>query len=258
VRTHYPFRRDDLRELRERLLERADEVVAMREIAAGERHPNVIGLRHDVDNLVEPSVELAEWEHRHGFRATYFVLHDSPYWNSPELRPALETIAGYGHEIGIHANAISVALEQRDDPQAVLGRALARLRKWGHTVTGVAAHGDPLCYTSSGAGTRTLRYVNDEIFAECSRPEVGRPRRKIRQGDFELELRPIPLADHGLAYATERLGRRLYLSDSGGQWSVSFAELCERFPHEDGQLHVLIHPCWWLHAFPVAVREAVA
>lgn len=254
MRTHYPFRRDDLRELREELLEHAEAVVAMREIAAGERHPNVIGLRHDVDNVIEPSVELAEWEQRHGFRSTYYVLHDSPYWNSPALRPALEEIAGYGHEIGIHVNALAVALEQRDDPHIVLASALARLRRWGHTVTGIAAHGDPLCY-SDEAKTR-LRFVNDEIFTDCPRPEVGSPRRRLEHRGFQLQLRPIPLADHGLEYAVERLPRSLYLSDSGGRWSVDFDALCDRFPDENGQLHILVHPCWWLHAFPTAVRVA--
>jgi len=51
MRGEAPFRRDDLRQLGE-FLERAEEVVAMREIAAGERHPNVIGLRHDMDNFI--------------------------------------------------------------------------------------------------------------------------------------------------------------------------------------------------------------
>ncbi len=254
MRAHYPYRREDLRELRADLLERAEAVVAMREIAAGEKHPNVIGLRHDVDNVLEPCVELAEWEHRHGFRSTFYVLHDSPYWSSPALRPALEQIAEYGHEIGIHVNAIAVALQERDDPQVVLASALARLRRWGHTVTGVAAHGDPLCYADEHK--QTLRFVNDEVFTECARPEVGGPRRTISYGGFELRLRPISLADHGLEYAVERLPRALYLSDSGGRWSVDFDRLCDRFPDENGQLHILVHPCWWLGAFPTAVRVA--
>ncbi len=259
MRQAFPFRRDDLRDLRERLFDRAEAVVAMREIAAGEKHPNVIGLRHDVDNLIEPSVELATWEHGHGYRSTYFVLHDSPYWDSPALRPSLEAIAELGHEIGIHSNAIAVGLSEQTDPHAVLARALSRLRGWGHKVTGVAAHGDDRCYVS---GMRSaLRFVNDEIFVECPRPEVGAAQRHLKQGDFTYKIRPIPLADHGLDYAAERLPRGLYLSDSGGKWSTSFAQIVSRFPDATGQLHVLIHPCWWLAAFPTAVpvpQEAIS
>jgi hypothetical protein len=250
VRDREPFRRDDLREFRRELLERAEAVVAMREIHAGERDPLVIGLRHDVDNVLEPCVELAEWEAKHGFRATYFVLHDSPYWDAPELRPALDQIAELGHEIGIHANAIAVALESGRDPDEILATAIARLRKWGHAVTGVVAHGDPLCYRAW--------FVNDEQFVECERPEMGHARRRLQFRGIGLDLEPRPLADFGLEYESIRLEHALYFSDSGGAWNESFEELCERFPNSFGQLHVLQHPCWWLDAFPTAVREAVA
>jgi hypothetical protein len=250
VRDREPYRRDDLREFREQLLERAEAVVAMREIHAGEHDPMVIGLRHDVDNVLEPCVELADWEHRHGFRATYFVLHDSPYWDSPELRPALEFLALRGHEIGIHANAIAVSLQTGEHPDAILSRALDRLRSWGHDVIGVAAHGDPLCYRA--------RFVNDEQFVECARPEMGPARRRLEYLGTELELEPRYLSAFGLEYESLRLPRALYLSDSGGQWNEPWEELCERFPNPFGQLHILMHPCWWVRAFPTAVREAVA
>lgn len=248
MRDREPFRRDDLREFRRELLERADEVVAMREIHAGERDPLVIGLRHDVDNVLEPCVELAEWEAKHGYRATYFVLHDSPYWDSPELRPALERIAELGHEIGIHANALAVALTSGREPDEILATALYRLRSWGHDVIGVVAHGDPLCYRG--------HFVNDEQFVECARPDYGDPRRRLHYRGIGVNIEPRPLADFGLEYDSIHLARGLYLSDSGGAWNEPFAELCERFPNPFGQLHVLQHPCWWVEAFPTAVREA--
>ena len=248
MRDREPFRRKDLRELRTELLERADEVVAMREIAAGESDPLVIGLRHDVDNVLEPCLELAQWENRHGFRATYFVLHDAPYWNDPELPRVLEQIAELGHEIGIHANAIAVALLTGLDPHEILWRGIGRLRSWGHAVTGVVAHGDPLCYRS--------HFVNDEQFSECARPEMGNPERRLHYRGLSLDLEPVPLATFGLAYESLRLPRALYLSDSGGSWNEPFAELVERFPNPFGQLHVLQHPCWWTDAFPTAVEAA--
>jgi hypothetical protein len=253
MRGEAPFRRDDLRQLGE-FLERAEEVVAMREIAAGERHPNVIGLRHDMDNFIRPSVELAEWERRHGFRATYFVLHDSPYWESPDLRPSLERIAELGHEIGIHANALSVALDRGVDPDAVLWSAVDRLRSWGHTVTGVAAHGDrDWCYDED----RKVVFVNDEQFIECARPNMGAPDRTIRNRGRELTLRPRSLADFGLTYESLRAGPRAhYWSDSGGRWNQSYAQTARDFPDPSGQLHILIHPCWWFEAFPAPAEVA--
>jgi len=256
MRARAPFRREDLRELGQ-LLERANEVVAMREIAAGEFHPDVIGLRHDVDNTLAASLELAEWEARHGWRATYFVLHDSPYWDSDELQSVLDRIAALGHEIGIHTNAISVALERGLDPDAVLYSALERLRGWGHRITGVVAHGDrDWCYAPAEPGQEPpLVFVNDEQFLECRRTELGPAERLIENRGKWLHLRPRPLADFGLEYESYRTGRRaLYLSDSGGEWrDPGFAEIRARFPHPTGQLHILVHPCWWTDAFPAKV-----
>lgn len=242
MRHREPFQPDDLQELDEKILARADEVVAMREIAAGEHDPLVIGLRHDVDNIFEPCVELAEWEAARGYRATYFVLHDSPYWAEPGLREGLERIAALGHEIGIHVNAVAVALERGGDPHIHLEMALDRLRGWGHTVTGGAGHGDTLCHTCG--------FVNDEMFTDCARPEMGAPDRDLHYRDRTVTLEPRPLADHGLEYDTYRVGSRaLYLSDSGGAWNEPFQGLADRFPSPFGQLHILVHPCWWTRAF---------
>lgn len=245
MRAGAPFRASDLEEFDARLLSRADEVVAMREIHFGERDPLVIGLRHDIDNIFEPCVELARWEAERGYRATYFVLHDSPYWGDA-IRPGLEEIASLGHEIGIHANAIAVALETGESPHAILMGAIEELRSWGFDVRGVVAHGDPLCHK--------VGFVNDEVFSECARPGMGEPDRVLRHGGVSLKLDPRSLADFGLEYESYRAGpRALYLSDSGGSWNEPFDEMCERFPSIDGQLHILMHGCWWTEAFPAAV-----
>lgn len=248
MRRSAPFGRGDLRELGA-FLERAEEVVAMREIAAGEQHPNVIGLRHDVDNTLDATLELARWEARHGFRATYFVLHDSPYWDTPELRPTLEEIESLGHEVGIHSNAIAVALATGREPWEVLHSALARLHAWKLSVTGHVAHGDrEWCYREDAS----LVFVNDELLEECARPELGEPDRWIEAHGRSLRLSPVPMADFGLRYDSYRVGARaLYLSDSGGRWNEEPREIMARFPHASGQLHILIHPCWWTEAFPV-------
>lgn len=222
-----------------RLLKRADEVVAMREVYYGEHHPNVMALRHDVDNTLDAVLELATWEKARGYRSTYFILHDSPYWDDPGLPLVLEELASLGHEIGLHANGIAEALRQHDDPARIIERALERLRGWGHNVIGSVAHGDELCYHK-----KQLRFVNDEMFTECIRPEMGEPRRMVDH----VRIEPRPLADFGLLYDSYRLPRALYLSDSGGTWS-GFGEANDGFPSPDGQLHILQHPCWWVQAF---------
>lgn len=243
MREREPFQPQDLDELDDRLLARATAVVPMREVAAGKTHPSIIGLRHDVDNVLPPAVAMAEWEADRGYRSTYFILHTAPYWqDKPTLVAGLDRIAECGHEIGFHVNAITEAIKTGGDPILIADKALAELRDYGHEVTGVVAHGDPYCYRH--------RYINDEIFTESPRPDMGPACRNIAG----VELEPISRAWFELEYDPNWLPRGKYLSDSGGQWSSPFDDIAGGWPGY-GQLHMLVHPDWWGEAFDV-VRAA--
>jgi hypothetical protein len=234
VRSHAPFRADDLAHLDE-LLELATAVVPMADIHAGARDHRIIGLRHDVDNRIEPAVEFAAWEAERGYRATYYILHTAPYWqDKPLLQDALDAIADGGHEIGIHNNALAEHNRTGKDPRLILCEAILELQTYGHPVSGTVAHGDQDCRDETGR----VRFVNDQIFTDCQRPELDPP--------------PIaePLSNFGLDYDANWLGRAAYLSDSGGNWSEpGYGATRMLFPPATGQLHMLVHPDWWDQAF---------
>ena len=238
MRTHAPFRADDLVAL-DGLLEQATAVVTMAEIHAGVTDPRIIGLRHDVDNVIEPAVEMAAWEAERGYRSTYFVLHTAPYWRDKDLLyRSLEAIVDHGHEIGIHNNALAESVRTGRDPRSILVEAIVELHMLGHTVKGTVAHGDNDCYGADGK----VRFVNDELFTDCVRPELG-----------NLDgLKREPLASFDLDYDANWLERGAYLSDSSGRWSAPGFDLVEQeFPFP-GQLHMLVHPDWWQEAFVAA------
>jgi hypothetical protein len=198
-------------------------------------------VRHDVDNEIHSSVTMAAWEAARGYHSTYYALHTAPYWQDKTLlRESLETIAGYGHEIGIHNDAITVALETGYDPTYVLGEVIEELRSYGHTIRSTVAHGNRLCHIA--------RYVNDELFTSCSRPEYGSPGRTLEHEGRRLTLLPVPLSSFGLDFDANWLPRGDYLSDSGGAWSKPFSEVVAAWPSK-GHLHMLVHPCWWTEAF---------
>jgi hypothetical protein len=235
-----------------RLLERADEVVPVREAFSrrDDWPERFLALRHDMDHDVENSVRLAEWEAEHGYRATYYVLHGDWYWGGPATTSpapfvlrALDRIASLGHEIGLHNNAITLALLTGQDPHAILERDLASLRRAGFAMDGSVAHGDRLCHT--------LGYVNSELFSECPRPALGAPDRTIVYDDPSsrtrrtVRLQPRPMADFGLTHEANLIGHTLYLSDTGGRWNRSFAQLDDLYAREGGFLQVLVHPVWW-------------
>lgn len=226
----------DLREFAT-LLARADAVEAMR--AVGACGDSTIGLRHDVDDnagSLGTAIKMARWEHERGYRSTYFLLHTAWYWRAPYFAKAVEKIQAYGHEIGIHADAIGEALITGEAPALILRRALRQLRELA-PVIGVVAHGNKSCYHTDG----TLRYVNDEMFTECARPEVGAPNRELSS---KVRLEPEPLAAFGLEYESYRIPHRRYISDSGGMWSIPPSKA-----DGPGQLHILQHPDWWKEAF---------
>jgi len=238
MRDKSPFQPDDLAELGE-FLDRAWRVVPMEYICMYQ--PNVIGMRHDVDNAIAPAVEMARWEAERGYRSTYFILHTAPYWGEKEtLKASLEVIAECGHEIGFHINAITAAIQTGRDPIAIAAEAVGELRSYGYDVHGVVAHGDNACYQYG--------FINDELFIESARPDYGPPNRVIDHMSGTA-LNPISRRGLGFNYDPNWLPRGEYLSDSGGSWSKPFDEVAAGFPDKTGQLHMLVHPDWWANAF---------
>ena len=245
MRETHPFFASDLEALHARLLSLADRVVPMRDIWKGDRGERVIGLRHDVDDNTgsfETALRMAEWECDHGYSSTYFLLHGSSYWTADNLVRAL-AFEELGHEVGIHVNAIAEALRVRRSPEWILLEALGDLRSVGLRIEGCVAHGDELCRDRAGA----VRFVNDELFVECRRPTMGAATRDVSHKGTTVRIEPQPLADFHLGYDANWLRRDQYLSDSGGRWSRRFDDVVAAFG--DGQLHMLVHPDWWSHAF---------
>lgn len=233
-----------------RLVDRADEVVTLREAHArgGDRPGRFIALRHDMDHDLENAVRFAEWEAANGLRATYFVLHTDWYYrHADDPRPskfvltALDRIASLGHEIAVHNNAITAALLTGQDAVVILEREIELLREAGYEITGTVAHGDPLC--------RTVGYVNYEIFTECPRPDLGGPKRTLEYIDpathvkYSTQLRPVSMRKLGLEYEANRVAS--IVSDTGGRWSQAFEDVEARFASEGGFIELLVHPVWW-------------
>jgi peptidoglycan/xylan/chitin deacetylase (PgdA/CDA1 family) len=276
VRDQAPFTADDLAELDDQFLSRASNVIAMCEIHAGNNDPNAIGMRHDVDassvstsHAFATAVQMAEWEAEHGYRSTYYVLHTAPYWVAPGFREGLDRIVELGHEIGIHTNALAEALRTGGDPHLILESAILRLRSWGHSITGVAGHGDSFCNRDC---PNEPAFANDEQFVECARPTEGEPDRTITRGQVAYKLDPRPLADFGLEYEALRVSGEWphwRISDSGGRWKhadyePTFDEAAEVFEvrltggRAPSQLQLLVHPDWWEQAFTRRPVEVAA
>ncbi len=246
------------------ILRRAEAVIPVRELVAlspERRSPRLVVLRHDTDNDIENAVRFAEWEAERGYRASYYVLHTDWYYRDGFAGPptryvlrALERIQRLGHEIGLHNNALTVALRTGRDPADVLATELAYLRRHGFEVVGTAAHGDALC--------RACGYNNGEVFVETPRPEHGPARRTIvcrdpgSGRDLRVELAPVPMASLGLTYEANFIENRYYLTDSHGRWNRPLEVAAAEFERRDAFLKFLIHPSWWaFQGEPLLARQ---
>lgn len=69
-----------------------------------ENYPRCVILRHDIDNSIEKSIQLAEIEAQLGVKSTYFALITSDFYNvaSKKSLEGLQKIQNLGHEIGLH------------------------------------------------------------------------------------------------------------------------------------------------------------
>lgn len=241
MRDRSPFKQDDLAELDERLLSRADACIALREVWSGNRGFRTIQMRHDVDDnpgAFDAALAIAKWEAERGYRSTYYLLHTARYFGATGFDAAIREIASMGHEVGIHADALGWCVEHGGDPVKVLEAAIDRLRATGVPVRSVVGHGNAVC--------PKFGFANDEQFTECARKGMGEPDRMIAG---RVRIEPLPLSHYGLDFEAVRLGRLFQLSDSGGEWAVTpFEETCARFPDRGGQLHFLWHPDWWTQA----------
>jgi hypothetical protein len=246
------------------ILRQADAVISVRglmEMPARGRPPRLVALRHDTDSDIDNAVRFAEWEASHGYRASYYVLHTDWYYRGRASGPpsryvlrALGRIQALGHEIGLHNNAITVALRTGRDPAEVLDTEITYLRRSGFDVVGTAAHGDALC--------RALRYNNGELFVETPRPANGEPNRTITGADpasgrrVRLDLRPVPMRSLGLSYEANFAVNRHYITDSHGRWNRPLQVAAEEFARNDAVLKFLIHPAWWAFAGePLLARQ---
>lgn len=220
---------------------------------------DLIALRHDVDHDIDVALEMARIEHDLGYRATYYLLHTAPYWNTPEFFDKSLALQEYGHEVGLHVNVLSEwASGSIDDPGARLAELLASLREAGIAVSGMASHGDRLCYE--------IGFINYWCFAEL-RPDdpaadqdgrtaegpkdplgirsVSYPQEHVltRPDGAAFPLWSVSMKELGLEYDAWHLNFDRYFSDSGGSWARTPDPL--EADLSAGRHQILVHPIHW-------------
>ena len=191
------------------------------------RTDNVVNIRHDVDDNLAASCNMAELEYANGIESTYFILDTAPYWRTSSLHLGLLYLVNHGHNLGWHNNAISNHLMTGISIENCIKAPLSMLRRYDDVI-GTASHGDSLCHQK--------RYLNYYVFGFPQHDDF--PNTEIRGDHFALSY-------FDLAYEAYHTGHTHYISDSGGQWHQDNEAVISDFEKNGGKLQILIHPQHW-------------
>jgi len=130
-------------------------------------------VRHDVDFSLGAAVAMAEQEARLGVASTYFVLLRTEFYNplSGEGLAALQSIAGWGHTIGLHFDAAlypaerveSAVAEECNVLEAAIGRPITVMsfHRPARPLIGSADHVAGRVNAYGGRFVREMGYCSD-------------------------------------------------------------------------------------------------
>lgn len=206
------------------LLGHAHAVIPLRDWFEKEKNLQDILMQHDVDHNIEHALKFAEWESRHGFRSTYFILHTAWYYkDKPVLKYCIEEILARGHEVGLHHCV-------RGD-QELFKKELADLKDIsGYDIVGCACHG-------------AEKGIADKFWTRWDKESGELIDRGIRWTDFGLlyEAYMTPYVNiktftdgHGV-WAGVNSRTKPEIRDIGMDWDSNIPK----------NLHLSIHPCHW-------------
>jgi len=241
------------------LLEHLGETVTIDEAHREHRRQDLVALRHDVDHDLDLALDMAQLEHERGCRATYFLLHTHRYWSDPFLADKCLQLIAYGHEVGLHLNALTEWFDGTiDDVGAYVRDLLRALREAGVRIVGTSAHGDRACYEHQFINYwiwRELRTA-DPAFNENGRSAEGvhventghrlpypESHTLTREDGATFDLWSVSMTECGLTYDAIHVPHDHYWTDTGGSWSRS--DDPRRHDLSTGRHQVLVHPFWW-------------
>jgi len=202
----------------------------------------MFGLRHDIDCHPFRALEMAKMEHKHNFRATYFVLATADYYgkltkNGMNRFQCMDNVYrelhSYGSEIGIHNDLLVSMIEYGLDPLEFNRVELNYFDSLGIDIYGCVAHGSDL------AG-KTV--PNFEIFSDFAKTDsIEYQGKKYRIGEYSMK-------EYGYEYESNFLNNTKEFSDGGGKFYVGgFDEVIKQIKqHKAGaRILLLAHPVWW-------------
>ncbi|WP_433172719.1 hypothetical protein [Actinoallomurus sp. CA-150999] len=200
---------DDYKALIDCLAEAGYTFRTFSESSAVHSHESNVILRHDIDFSLALAARMAAWEAQNGMRTSYFAQARSPLYN---------------------------VIAQQSCEQ------LAAIAECGHDI---GLHFDPSLYqiiepVHVARETGILQLAVPSCLTTLT--SLHRPRRSLS----EIQKWTGRIGIH-TTYDEPWTTAFLYFSDSRGRWANGSPLDSSAF-HERRNLHILVHPLWWLEA----------
>jgi len=107
-------------------------------------------LRHDIDICLDRMKNLGQWEHGLGFKSTYHVMLNSPFYDPKEIenKKILRQMLDWGHEIGLHYDPALAVGSETDVVNSIQENCKALENVIGQPVKSLSFHRPPPGYLS--------------------------------------------------------------------------------------------------------------
>jgi len=170
-----------------------------------DNYHKVIVVRHDVDLSLENALKMANIEHDHGIKSTYFIRVSAKYNISfyPNIK-IINEIIKLGHEIGLHYTL--------DIPKLLNTDKVEFLIREKRILEGV---------------------IQQEIKGICLHDPNITQRIDIDLAKYSIDYD---------AYSDIFMNKLKYISDSRASWREGC--MCKNIGIHD-KLYILTHPFWW-------------
>ncbi|ABE51683.1 hypothetical protein [Methanococcoides burtonii] len=222
------------RELLETIVDTEYEPIAVIDhFNSGRVDNKCIILRHDVDRVVQRSLDMARLENEYGIRSTYYFRH-TPDVFKPEF---MHKIADLGHEVGFHYEVMDKAKGDTSAAIRIFEDELRELREIEPILT-ACMHGNPLASWS-----------NRDLWEDHDIKDFGIVAEPYLSIDYSKVLY---LTDTGRTWADQKIRVKDVLDDvantlsySGGSIATTDDVIDLVRKEEIPQMCILAHPNRW-------------
>lgn len=177
-----------------RLTKTAVECVRACDVSVRHLNHQFVVLKHDVESKPSKALKLAQIEHKHGIRGSYYV--QAYLLDEAKDLKVLKEIASLGHELSYHYDVLDASSGDLEKANIDFQSKLEKFKQSGFELTTVCQHGNPV--------KNRVGYSSNRDF--------------FRNENIALQYNYM--TDIVVNFKEKKLVSYLYVSDAGYKWNI--------------------------------------